>query len=194
MNLTALRGWLAVCALLPLAAAAIPIEVHEQDLALTVPDGFEEMAPLTNDPDVVRLFIRRPSTTGEPDTWLSIRRIEPPGPASEWHPDVVGSNDIMGRYSERLHDFDVDVIQSRLNAEDAVYRGSRARLPGDSASYQVDLVSRSMEDQEMKTLMRTVLASASAAEEQTASFTGWGAMFLCLTLGAALIVLAFARR
>ena len=83
---------LLVLGLFPLAAPAIPVQIQEHNLSLTLPEGFEEMAPLTNDPDVVRLFVRRASPADEPNTWLSIRRL----PASaarpaDWAPTNAGS-------------------------------------------------------------------------------------------------------
>lgn len=189
----ALAAWLCAAAL---PATAIPIQVHEQDVSLTVPDGFEEMTPLTNDPEVVRLFVRRPAGTEAPDTWLSIRRGgSNVNAVTDWQPGASGSQ-VLGRYSERPRDLDIAVLQTQAASNEAVIRQSQARLPSGDTPYRLDLRSRTMEDQEMKAIMRSVLASAARQQEgpPKPSFNGWGAMFLCLTLGAALIVIAMGRR
>ena len=181
-------------ALLPRPSAAIPVEVREQDVSLKLPDGFEEMSPLTNDPDVVRLFVRRPSTNDEPDTWLTLRKPRAGDTnAAGWLPPDSGV--ALGHYSERLNDLNVDILQSRLQTNDMTLLESSARLPVGAAPFQLDLRSRSLEDREMKTLMRQVLASANtSATPPREEFKGWGSVVLCLVLGATLIVIAFGRR
>jgi len=174
-------------------ALAIPVEIHEGDIALTVPEGFEEITPLTNESDVVRLFARHPSPSAEPDTWLTIRRAPvTTGTVSDATTDT--NSGILGRYSERLHGFDIAVLQKRLTSNDAVYLQSRAQIPAGANALLVDLKSRALEDHEMKDLMRTVLASAAARPAENQETFNWGPMFLCLALAAALIILACARR
>lgn len=182
--------------LLPFSVSAIPVQIQEHNLSLTLPEGFEEMAPLTNDPDVVRLFVRRASPAEEPNTWLSIRRLPPSATKSnDWAPTNTGGS-LLGRYGERMRDLDVADLQTRLMTNDTVIIESQAPLPMGSVPLQLDIRSRAMEDLEMKKLMRTILASAAAQPEdrRDTSHNGSGAMFLCLVLGAALIVIACGRR
>ena len=193
-RLTALA--LLLLSLAPWAAPAIPVQIKEHNLSLTLPAGFEEMAPLTNDPDVVRLFVRRASPADEPNTWLSIRRL----PASiatppAWAPTNAGAA-LLGRYAERLQTLDVDELRARMKTNEALLLESQAPLAGGSVPLQLDIKSRAMEDREMKELMRTVLASAAtqAEEGRDPPGRGAGAMFLWLALGAAVIVIACARR
>lgn len=174
-------------------ALAIPVEVHEGGVAFTVPDGFEEMAPLTNEADVVRLFARRPSATADPDTWLTIRQQAGTG-AVDAATAETGLG-VLGRYSERLHGLDVAVLQDRLMTNEAVYLQSRAQLPVGAATLLVNLKSRSMEDREMKELMRAVLASAADQPADSENgFNDWIPLFICLGLAAALLIIAIGRR
>lgn len=187
--LAGIRFLALLAALLPGYAPAIPIEVHDPEVSLTVPSGFEEMAPLTNAPEVVRLFVRRPGPEEAPDTWLTIRKS-----GSDWTPPADGSA-VLGRYAERLNNLDVEVLQSRVSSNAETLRESQAQMPVGTALLQINLKSRAMEDHEMKDLMRQVLTSASTQPpEQRERFQGWGAVGLCLLLGAVLIVIAFGRR
>lgn len=179
---------------LPLISCAIPAEIHSGDIAFPVPEGFEAVTPLTNESDVVRLFARRSSTTAEPDTWLTIRQTQASTGAVE-AAAAEPSRGVLGRYSERLHGLDVAVLQDRLTTNDSVYLQSRAQFPAGSGTLEVDLKSRSLQDQEMKEIMRAILAAAAAQRtENQQDFSGWGAMFLCLVLAAALIIIACGRR
>lgn len=177
-----------------LPALAIPVKVGDGNIAVTVPEGFEEVQPLTNEADVVRLFAHRPSVAAEPDTWLTIRQAPAANGAVE-SSNAEADRGVLGRYSERLHGFDVAVLQDRLTTNETVYLQSRAQLPVGAATLLVDLKSRSMEDREMKDLMRAVLASAAARPAENENrFDDWGPLFLCLALAAALIIIAAARR
>lgn len=187
---------LVMLSLTPLVASAIPVQIEEHNLSLSLPAGFEEMAPLTNDPDVVRLFVRRASPADEPNTWLSIRRLPAAtGTPGAWVPSNTGVQ-LLGRYAERSRSLDVDALQTQWLTNETLVLESRARLSAGSVPLQLDIKSRAMEDRELKELMRTVLASAAtqADERRGPSKGGWGAMFLCLLLGSALIVIVCGRR
>jgi hypothetical protein len=180
----------------PLSAPAIPVQIQEHNLSLTLPEGFEEMAPLTNDPDVVRLFVRRASPADEPNTWLAIRRVPAAGVTNaDWAPAPAG-RPLLGRYGEQVPTLDVDALQATVLTNEAMLRERQARLSAGDVPLQLDIRSRALADREMKELMRTILASAAvqAEEPQEPSSHGWGAMFLCLALGGALIVIACGRR
>ncbi len=182
--------------LAPLSVPAIPVQIQEHNLAFTLPEGFEESAPVTNDPGVIRLFVRRASPADEPNTWLSIRRLPAPAVKPADRTPTNTSDLLLGRYAERLQTLDVEDLQTRLMTNEAMVLEGQVRLPMGSVPLQLDIKSRVMEDREMKKLIHTILASAASQPEERreTSSKGTGAMFLCLVLGAALIVIACGRR
>ena len=194
-RLPGLGLFLLALGLAPWSAPAIPVQIQEHNLSLTLPEGFEEMAPQTNEPDIVRLFVRRASPAEEPNTWLAIRRLPAAGATNaDWAPAADGS--LLGRYTEQLPLLDVDALQATVRTNEAMLRERQGHLSVRDVPLQLDIRSRDLADREMKELVRGIVASAAVQDEEPreTSSRGWGAMFLCLVLGAGLIVIACGRR
>lgn len=181
------------------AAWSMPVEIKDADVTLVLPEGFEQEggAQTNASAEVVYLFTRRQAEEEPPDALLTIRRIgsnDPPDIVL-WASNSTLSAENLRRYSERLNETDIEVLAARATNEPNAMAESTARLTLGTNTIQIDLKSREMRDNEMKEVMRRVLAGAAPTgpPPQDEGFKGWGAVILCAVLALAILVVVMGK-
>lgn len=174
-----------------LTAQGIPLEVTEGPLTFSLPEGFQEIGPTGITASAVeRLFVNRKTDPGESDTWIRLRRGEPSVTGGGFADPEVR---VLGRYTERIAQLNVDVLSGEQAATSVVLS---ATLPLDPEILQIDLRSPALRKREADDMMREILKTVAiqAAEPVQPEVKGWKGALVCLAMVAMVIVVAVARR
>jgi hypothetical protein len=191
------RAGILILCLAASVAVAIPIEVSEPGFSLTLPEGFREVTDASQTSDITRLFVLTPEDTGGgAATWLTISRVKTNRPAALEEAGDTNGMKVIGRYSERMNNLDVEVLVSQVHSNDAMSIEQSARLPLDPNAIQLDLKVHSDDDQKARETMRKIIQSVArtAPPAQPPEASGWGAALLCLVMVAVVFVVILARR
>ena len=178
--------------LLAVTALAAPLEVREPGFNLTLPDGFREVSDASHSTEVTRLFVLKDEPA---QTSLTVSRISSNDTPALW-PEATNEMKIVGRYSERLNDLDVEVLISQSGTNDSATLERSARLPLTPSAIRLDLKSRAENDAEAQALMRKILQSVATAqpEPEPQEPVNWRGTLICLAMAALMFVVVMARR
>lgn len=178
-------------------AEAIPVEISDTGVTLTLPEGFEEVA-LTNLPsDLSRIFVRRVASNEDSEACLMISRIPTNAP-----PDLLQTGitfepaDAIGRYSEQLNNQHVAIVMSQVITDNTIVVEQSARVPQSANTLLLDLKLRTNDDAATRELMRKIVESVAATPPPSASTdaVGWQGALVYVGLAAVLLVIGIARR
>jgi hypothetical protein len=178
-------------------AVAIPVQVSEPGYSLTLPEGFREIVNSSHTSDVSRLFVMASSDEqGGTETWLTISRVRTNDPLSLYADEDTNGMKVVGRYSERINDLDLEVLVSQVRTNDAVAIEQSVRLPLDPHLIQLDLTLHSDDDEKARETMRKIIQSVTRTAPTTppAESAGWGGTAICLVGVAIAFVVLLARR
>jgi hypothetical protein len=194
------RTWLAAAFLFGLLVSfghAIPLEIQETELTLTLPEGFEEVSGTNGQPEPSRLFVRRVASNEQPSAYLTIRRLPAYGAPDAWQ---TASNTehmtVLGRYSESLNAQNVAIMLSETVTNDSAMIEQSARVPITAHTILLDLKLHTNDNSEAQALMRKIIQSMAMTTPSPPAqqVSGWMGALAYVALAVALLVVAIARR
>lgn len=181
---------MALVLLLSLAAGyapAIPQDSFDPDRATNSIDTLPADADLVYTPAI--------APTSSPDTTLTSRQSSDTNASALWSQPSPESFRVIGRYSERFNNMDVDHLVFGIVTNDALLREQSSRLRLDPDTLQRDLEPMTNADSSAE-LMRQIQESIEAEQSQSSDeeIKGLRLAITYLLLAAAIIVVIFARR
>lgn len=184
---------------LTLPAPAIPLEIRDS-ISHAIPAGFEAIPATNLHPEALasQVFKLQGSDDTTPPTWLSIRRVSTSGTNVMRDARIDPSDDfkVVGRFSERLYNLDIAILESELQTNDITLRRRSAQLPSGTDVFLLDLQSPSLKTNEMDAIMRHVVKAIAEQNSATprSEVQGWKSAVVCLLMVAMVFVVAIARR
>lgn len=180
-------------------ASAIPIE-GSSNLSLTLPEGFELVSETAPDDSglTARRFVLKGSNADESPAYFTLQRFPEGGhdaPTALWG-QTSDTAKITGRYSERLYNLDVEILDAEWQTNNTTMRGRRVQIPTRADLFLLDLSVAGPQTNELETIMKEVVKSlasqtpARPAEEVRGSISA----LTYLVMVAIVILVAIARR
>jgi len=182
--------------LAPNNVRAIPQEIRDGSISTNVPESIENDSSPAATTEIDNYFERNTTSTSSTDSSLSIQRSESTNTPPLWNEKTSTYFKVIGRYSERFNNMDVDQIVSQVVTNDAMLQEQTALLRLDPDTLQRDLKPRTNDDDQAAQLMRIIRESLK--EEQSKSspeeIKGLWIAISYLVMAAIIIVVIFARR
>lgn len=177
-------------------SAASPLEIEEPGFTLTLPEGFREMSADENSAEAKRLFVLETSDGKRSNAFLTVSRSIDHDHPELWPEGERQDTKIIGRYSERLNNQDVEVLISQIGSNDSATLERSAYLPLTPNAVRLDLKSPAENDAEAAALLRRILQSVAAAKPAPAPEepVNWRSALICLALAGLVFVVALAKR
>jgi hypothetical protein len=189
-------AWVMLICLLAPVAGAIPLELNEPGFTLTLPEGFKEVPGDGSSAETRRLFMRTASPDGSSNVSLTIRWFGDKEKQGFDEENAEEGAKIIGRYSERLNNQDIDVLVAQATSNDALSIHQSATVPLDRGAILFDLRTHTEDDKAAQALMRKLIQSLAVQSRQTEEIgvQGWRSAIAFLVMGALVLVVAVARR
>lgn len=193
------KRWLAPTLLLLhtiLTAHAIPQSVQEHGATTNVFENLETntLPSATQAVDHFFDFSSSPSTSA-PSLTLQ-RPLTTNELSSMWTAASPAFFKVIGHYSERFNNMDVDQMVSQAVTNDAMLQEQSARLPLDPDSIQRDLKPSTNEDSQAEDLRRQIRESINAEQSKSSAdeIKGLRIALTYLVMAAVVVVVVFTRR
>jgi hypothetical protein len=177
-----------------LNAYAIPHSVQEDSTTTSVFETLESESTLSTTQDVDRYFDQTsPSSTPS----LTIPRpLATNESASLWTNDTPPIFKVIGHYSERFNNMDVDGMVSQVVTNDTMLLEQTARIPLDPDTIQRDLELNTNDNSQAEELTRQIRESINAEQSKSSAdeIKGLRIALTYLIMAAVVVVVIFTRR
>jgi len=179
-------------------ALSIPSAV-ETNLSLSLPTGLTEMTDPDGQNALTRpMFVMQGSETDAAPNTLTLRTL-PEGETKTVPTLLTGNEDdirLIGRYPERLHHLDLDILDAELQTNTLSDPERLDRTPFRSDLFLLDLSKPTEKTNELEMIMRTVAKTIADQDHATPSIDKQGVIsaIMYLLMVVIIILVAIARR